>query len=239
MVTAFRMITVEVTGFSSGKMMRLNTAHLLQPSIQAASSSSVGMVSMKPRYNMMVKGRLRADSIMTMENIGAVIDLSRTAYIRLVGERVAEAVPITVGTLLKVTPKVIRDGGVPQIQLFIDIEDGSLGETKLNETPVVERSVVATQMVVDDQQSMVVGGYNVQSNSSGRNGVPGVSKVPVFGGLFRSESDVSQARERIFIITPRLIDARKAQVRAKYVAESVQQPQTKIDGNLKMDLSGR
>ncbi len=177
-------------------------------------------------------------AVMTMENIGAVIDLSRTVYIKLVGERVADAVPVTVGTLMKVTPKVIRDGTTPQVQLFIDIEDGSMSETQSNTTPVVERSVVATQMVVDDQQSLVIGGYNLQSSTHGRNGVPGVAKVPLFGGLFQSESNVSSGRERIFIITPRLVDNRRAQTRAKYVSESVQQPQTKMDGNLKMDLSG-
>ena len=177
-------------------------------------------------------------AVMTMENIGAVIDLSRTVYIKLVGERAVDAVPVTVGTLMKVTPKVIREGATSQVQLFIDIEDGSMADMKSNETPVVERSVVATQMVVDDQQSLVIGGYNLQSSSNGRNGVPGVSKVPLVGGLFRSESNVSEGRERIFIITPRLVDNRKSQIRAKYVSESVQQPQTKMDGNLKMDLSG-
>jgi type III secretion protein C len=178
-------------------------------------------------------------AVMTMENIGAVIDLSRTVYIKLVGERAVDAVPVTVGTLMKVTPKVVRDGGgPPQVQLFIDIEDGSMSEAQSGATPVVERSAVATQMVVDDQQSLVIGGYNLQSSSSGRNGVPGVSRVPLFGAMFRSESEVSQGRERIFIITPRLVDNRKAQTRAKYVAESVEKPQTKMDGALKMDISG-
>jgi type III secretion protein C len=177
-------------------------------------------------------------AVMTMENIGAVIDLSRTVYIKLVGERAVDAVPVTVGTLMKVTPKVIREGPISQVQLFIDIEDGSMAEMQSNITPVVERSVVATQMVVDDQQSLVIGGYNLQSNSNGTNATPGISKVPLLGGLFRSESNVSEGRERIFIITPRLVDNRKSQIRAKYVSESVQQPQTKQDGNLKMDLSG-
>lgn len=218
-------LPARIGGGSASTLTISNLAHFLGQ-VRALEGQGAASIVGKP-------------AIMTMENIGAVIDLSRTVYIKLVGERVADVVPVTVGTLLKVTPKVIREGALPQVQLFIDIEDGTMSETQSNVTPVVERSVVATQMVVDDQQSMVVGGYNVQSSSSARNGVPGVSKVPVFGGLFRSEADSSQARERIFIITPRLIDPRRAQVRAKYVAESVQQPQTKIDGNLKMDLSGR
>lgn len=159
-------------------------------------------------------------AVMTMENIGAVIDFSRTVYLRLVGERVAEAVPVTVGTLLKVTPKIVTDGAAAQVQLFIDIEDGSLLNDQFNNgSPVVERSLVATQMIVDDQQSLVIGGYNVQSSKSGGNGVPGLSKVPVMSGFFRSDSAVDSSRERIFVITPRLINNRKAQTKAKFFTD--------------------
>ncbi len=159
-------------------------------------------------------------AVMTMENIGAVIDFSRTVYLRLVGERVAEAVPVTVGTLLKVTPKVVTDGGAAQIQLFIDIEDGSLLNDQFNNgSPVVERSLVATQMIVDDQQSLVIGGYNVQSSKASDSGVPGLSRVPVVRGFFRSESAVDASRERIFVITPRLINNRKAQTKAKFFTD--------------------
>jgi type III secretion protein C len=178
-------------------------------------------------------------AVMTMENIGAVIDLSRTVYIKLVGERAVDAVPVTVGTLMKVTPKVLRDGGnAPQIQLFIDIEDGSMSESSANVTPIVERSTVATQMMVEDQQSLIIGGYNLQSSSKGTKGVPILSSVPILGALFRSDSDTGVGRERIFVITPRVVDNRKAQTRAKFVAESVAVPQVKKDGSLLMDLSG-
>ncbi len=177
--------------------------------------------------------------VMTMENIGAVIDLSRTAYIKLVGERAVDALPVTVGTLMKVTPKVIRDpGSQPQIQLFIDIEDGSMSEATATTTPVVERSVVATQMVVEDQQSLIIGGYNLQSSSKGSKGVPVISRVPLLGALFRSDTDTTNGRERIFVITPRVVENRKAQMRAKYVAESVAAPQVRRDGALMLDLSG-
>jgi type III secretion protein C len=179
-------------------------------------------------------------AVMTMENIGAVIDLSRTAYIKLVGERAVDALPVTVGTLMKVTPKVIRDPGTqPQIQLFIDIEDGSMSDASASGgTPVVERSVVATQMVVEDQQSLIIGGYNLQSTSKGSRGVPVISRVPLIGALFRTDTDTSNGRERIFVITPRVVENRKAQTRAKYVAESVAAPQVRRDGSLVMDLSG-
>jgi len=56
-------------GLSSGKITFQKICHLLQPSIRAASSSSLGIEAMYPRYSMMAKGVCRAISIMTMENM--------------------------------------------------------------------------------------------------------------------------------------------------------------------------
>ena len=44
----FRIATVTIIGFSSGRTMRKNVWNILQPSILAASSSSVGTLLMKP-----------------------------------------------------------------------------------------------------------------------------------------------------------------------------------------------
>lgn len=68
-VTALSMTTVAVTGFSSGNTMFVNILILLQPSIKPDSSSSSGMVFMKPRYNIMVKGVFMATSSMIIENM--------------------------------------------------------------------------------------------------------------------------------------------------------------------------
>ena len=50
---------------------------------------------------------LSQPSILTADNLGAMIDLSETFYISLRGERVATVTPVTVGTSLRVTPRYI------------------------------------------------------------------------------------------------------------------------------------
>ena len=65
-LTASRMITVEVTGFNSGKIMVLNICAGVHPSIKAASSSSTGIELMKPRYSIVVNGICSAVSIKIM-----------------------------------------------------------------------------------------------------------------------------------------------------------------------------
>jgi type II secretory pathway component GspD/PulD (secretin) len=47
-------------------------------------------------------------SILTTENLGAVIDLSETQYIQTTSERTALVTPITAGTTLRITPRISR-----------------------------------------------------------------------------------------------------------------------------------
>ena len=49
---------------------------------------------------------LSQPSILTADNLGAMIDLSETLHL-LRGERVATVTPVTVGTSLRVTPRYI------------------------------------------------------------------------------------------------------------------------------------
>ncbi len=64
-------------------------------------------------------------SIMTLENQPAVIDFNHTQYIRAIGDRVANILPVTTGTSFQVIPRVIAANGTNQIHLIIDIEDGA------------------------------------------------------------------------------------------------------------------
>ncbi|MCW7536998.1 type III secretion system outer membrane ring subunit SctC [Aquabacterium sp. A7-Y] len=157
-------------------------------------------------------------AVMTMENLGAVIDLSETVYLTLVGERVADAVPITAGTMLRVTPTVIREGSPHSVQLMIDIEDGKIVQSE-GTRPTVARSTVSTQTIVEDNQSLVIAGYNYQQQGLTDAGVPGVRRVPLMGRLFSSQQKEGQLRERLFIITPRAVRLQESQRRASGFAQ--------------------
>lgn len=145
-------------------------------------------------------------SILTVDNTGALLDLSETFYIRTVGERVATVTPITVGTSLRVTPRHIED---PQygatIQLDVEIEDGQIQEMQIDELPVVRRSSVSTQAVVGENQTLLIGGYNTQNSVYSNDRVPVLGSIPLVGTMFSHKRDNRQSRERLFLIKPRLV----------------------------------
>lgn len=161
---------------------------------------------------------LATPTVLTLDNVAAVLDLSQSAYVSLVGERVADMSDITAGTMLRVIPRIIDDNGNTRVRLEVDIEDGSLNtndtsssssSTTRNGTggvlgTSVTRSTINTQAIIDAQQTLMIGGYRAESLIRNRQKVPILGDLPVVGGLFRSESKSNSTRERLFLITPRI-----------------------------------
>ena len=144
-------------------------------------------------------------SILTVDNVAAIIDLSETFYVRTSGERVATVTPITTGTTLRVTPHFIESDGERMVQLMVDIEDGAIQDKQVDQLPTVARSTVSTQAIVSEDQTLLIGGYNTDQDTERKNAVPFLSKLPGVGGLFQNRARETQKRERLFLIKPKLI----------------------------------
>lgn len=146
---------------------------------------------------------LATPTVLTLDNVAAVLDLSQTLYMPLLGERYADLADITAGTMLRVIPRIVKDGASTRVRLEVDIEDGALGDSTSQAN--VTRSTISTQAIIDLQQTLMIGGYRAESLSTHEQKVPGLGDVPLFGGLFRSHETTSGSRERLFLITPRLL----------------------------------
>lgn len=146
-------------------------------------------------------------SILTLENQPAVIDFSRTEYLTALAERVADILPVTAGTSLQVIPRSLDHNGRSQVQLIVDIEDGQIIESQIKqEQPSVRRGNVSTQAVIAEHGSLVIGGFHTLEANDRLNKIPLLGDIPVIGKLlFRSRSREYSQRERLFILTPRLI----------------------------------
>ncbi|MEQ4501159.1 type III secretion system outer membrane ring subunit SctC, partial [Pseudomonas sp.] len=146
-------------------------------------------------------------SILTLENQPAVIDFSRTEYITATSERVANIEPITAGTSLQVIPRSLDHDGKPQVQLIVDIEDGQIDISDINDTqPSVRKGNVSTQAVIAEHGSLVIGGFHGLEANDKVHKIPLLGDIPYIGKLlFQSRSRELSQRERLFILTPRLI----------------------------------
>lgn len=174
-----------------------------------ASALDVGRYLLARIHALEVRGEAEIQSrpsVLTGDNEGALIDLSQTFYIQSTGERVATVTPVTAGTQLNVTPKIVEmPGGRRAIQLAVHIEDGQVEQTSPNALPTVISSVVDTQAVVANDATLTLGGYRTNASTKSHSQVPLLGSLPVVGKLFSSDDTERKKRDRIFMIRPRIV----------------------------------
>jgi general secretion pathway protein D len=107
-----------------------------------------------------------------------------------------------VGTKLTVRPTINQDG---YVSLVIQQEiNAATNETQFD-APVISTREAATQVLVRDGQTIVLGGLRDQQRDRVRSGVPLLSGLPIVGGIFGSQSDRKSSTELYLFLTPRII----------------------------------
>jgi general secretion pathway protein D len=107
-----------------------------------------------------------------------------------------------VGTKLTVRPTINQDGYV-SLELQQEI-NAATNETQFD-APVISTREAATQVLVRDGQTIVLGGLQDRQRDYTRSGVPVLSSLPLLGGLFGSSDKRSTATELFLFLTPRII----------------------------------
>lgn len=148
--------------------------------------------------------------VMTLSNVEALFDHTRSFYVRVAGREEVDLFKISAGTTLRVTPHVFQEGQDVHIKLLVQIEDGAiLPQGQVDTIPVVERSSVNTQALIVAGESLLIGGMVREATSEGVTKVPFLGDIPVLGHLFKTNTDVGERVERLFLISPRLVPARR------------------------------
>lgn len=110
---------------------------------------------------------------------------------------------VQTGITLNVTPRV-NPGGL--VFLEIDQEDSSAGAIpEGGGNPPISQSAIQTEIAVQSGETVLLGGLIKQTESKGSSGVPGLSRLPVVGGLFGSKSRNVARQELLVLITPKVI----------------------------------
>jgi type III secretion protein C len=149
--------------------------------------------------------------VMTLSNVEALFDINKSFYVRVAGREQVDLYKVSAGTSLRVTPHVFQEGADVRIKLLVQIEDGGInGASQVDSIPIVERSSINTQALIGAGESLLIGGMVKESSGEGVSKVPFLGDIPVAGALFRSQNDQQERVERLFLISPRLIPARRA-----------------------------
>jgi len=138
--------------------------------------------------------------------MASMID-KRVASVRVAGNLDVNLFTVEAGTTLQVMPQILTQGDQHDLRLTLFIEDGSFEGNVVDSVPIIKRTEIRTEATIHEGESLLIGGISVETDSKGRSGLPGLSRIPLFGALFRHDEVSSQRSERMFLITPKLVNS--------------------------------
>ncbi|MRT05899.1 EscC/YscC/HrcC family type III secretion system outer membrane ring protein [Ewingella americana] len=149
---------------------------------------------------------LSQPSVVTLNNVQAILDKNITFYTRVRSENVAKLESVTSGTLMRVTPRVVESvsgsRAIEEIMLQLNIQDGQqLAATGSEDAlPQVQNSEITTQATLKPGESLLLGGFVQDKQMKGRRSIPLLGDLPFIGHLFGTERNEKQSVVRLFLI---------------------------------------
>ncbi|NEZ03046.1 type IV pilus secretin PilQ [Wenzhouxiangella sp. XN201] len=110
---------------------------------------------------------------------------------------------------LRVTPLITPDN---RVQLQLTVKQDTIGEVFVTQNgqqiPSIDTRELGTRVLVDNGQTVVLGGIFQEERNYQEDKVPVLGDVPVLGALFRNRGTEELKRELLIFVTPSILDER-------------------------------
>ena len=107
---------------------------------------------------------------------------------------------------LQVTPQITPDN---RIILDLDVRDDEVGQVVVESggvnVPAIDTREVTTQVLVNDGQTVVLGGILTTQSSNVVNQVPFLGSIPILGNFFKNTNRTNNKDELLIFVTPKII----------------------------------
>ncbi len=144
---------------------------------------------------------ISAPKIVTLDNKKAVIKQGISYPYQTVEDGETNTEFKEVDLLLEVTPHVTPDN---RISLNIVITKNDLGDV-INFQQSFTTKEARTELLVNDGDTVVIGGIIKTTERDNNTGIPGLSKIPILGWLFKAQEKVRDKEELLIFITPMIL----------------------------------
>ncbi|WP_370637297.1 type IV pilus secretin PilQ [Legionella sp. 16cNR16C] len=171
-------------------LAKLGDGILLDLELSALESEGRGEVISSPR-------------LITTNQQSAVIESGEEIPYQEATSSGATAVAFKKAVLsLKVTPQITPDN---KIMMDLQINQDTPSPQTFNGVPAILTKEIQTNVLVNNGQTIVLGGIYKQDKNNSINRVPFLGNLPVVGVLFRNQSTEIKNEELLIFITPRII----------------------------------
>lgn len=110
------------------------------------------------------------------------------------------------GLTLDITP-TINAQGLVVMQITQQISNTVDGASEVAGAPIFFDRQVTTEVAAKSGQSIMLAGLISESGSTNSSNIPVLSRVPLLGAAFRSDSRKNEKTELVLLITPKVIDS--------------------------------
>lgn len=110
---------------------------------------------------------------------------------------------------LRATPLITPDN---RIQLELEVKQDTVGEifqtARGGSVPSIDTRELQTSVLVNNGETIVLGGIFQDERSRAQDKVPYLSSIPGLGNLFKRRSNSNQKRELLIFVTPTIVEDR-------------------------------
>ncbi len=154
---------------------------------------------------------LSSPSMLVLNNKNATINVGDQIPITNVGTinngttgSISSTRFIQTGVQVDITPRV-NPGGLVYMEVQQDVSAPGTPSTE-GGTPPISTRALNTEIAVQSGNTIVMGGLISENDIVSRSGFPGLSRIPVIGGMFGSKSKSTNRTELMLLITPTVIE---------------------------------
>ena len=186
-----------LAGAGSFALSILNAGYLLDVELSALQTEGRGEVISNPR-------------VVTSNQKEAVITQGREiGYITVTGGQSNNVPTVQFKEALlqlKVTPTITNDGRV-FLNMFVtkNEQDGRIDLGAFGFVPTIARREVNTAVLVDDGQTVVIGGVYEFKDQNDVSKIPFLGDIPFLGNLFKRKTRTKEKAELLVFVTPKIL----------------------------------
>lgn len=104
---------------------------------------------------------------------------------------------------LAVTPQITPDD---RVILDLNVSQDSIGEFVFEGVPTIDITELQTQVLVDNGETLVLGGIFQMTTTDSVNKVPVLGDIPIIGNAFKNTITAEEKQELLIFITPKILD---------------------------------
>lgn len=182
-----------LSGFS---FAAIDAANVVRGLLQTLASESKVKVLASPHI-------MASDNREAKIQVGKQVPVQTSTTLSAGGETVYSIQYRDTGVVLKVKPH-INEGGLVSLEISQEVSSVD-PESGVGDNPIISNRSAETHVVVQNEETIVIGGLIQENKGASREGIPILKDIPLLGYLFGYTNQSTERTELVVMITPKVV----------------------------------